>query len=70
MGTRIANAIAHKSGDALISEIQKAFVYYMKHGGTKATIDTFKAVMKSLIPVIGQKAYEIIMQNVTSEPVK
>ena len=49
MGHRIANAIVHKSGDALRKELVGAFSYFMKNGGSRACKDTFKAVMRAVI---------------------
>ena len=49
MGHRIANAIVHKSGNALRKELVGAFSYFMKNGGSRACKDTFKAVMRAVI---------------------
>ena len=49
MGHRIANAIVHKSRDALRKELVGAFSYFMKNGGSRACKDTFKAVMRAVI---------------------
>ena len=52
-GKRIINAMQHNSGDMLKKELWNAYKYYMKNGGKKATVETFKAVLRSTVsPVI------------------
>ena len=53
LGNRITNALQYNSGDMLKKELKNAYKYYMKNGGKKATVETFKAVLRSIVsPVI------------------
>ena len=74
MGNRIANAFLNKSGDALKKELGNAFKYYMKNGGGKASVETFKAVLRAtLSPIIEttgdtiEKIYNEYMNNLSEQ---
>ena len=60
---RIGNAISHRSGKDLVSEISKAIVYYGKTNGLKSiSKDTVTAIVKGTIPSAVNLGAEIYKQ--------